>query len=121
MPHSVPELLTKSIIDEAIVLAKTEQSSSWQERIEQMSRRIARLHEQAALQPQIPTELQDAYRTEIDTLTLENIKLHRKLDQTREALERARQAYKNEMDQTRMLQSKMNDLEKRLLNYLNRQ
>ncbi|MBN2718045.1 MAG: hypothetical protein JXX14_19525 [Deltaproteobacteria bacterium] len=111
---------TKRIIDEALMLARNTHVPNWQERIAQMDRRVAHLHEQVRQQPIVPTELQDAYRSEIDSLTLENMALKAKLDQTREALERARAAYKSEREQTRMLQIRLNDLEKRLLEYLGR-
>lgn len=110
--------ITQSIIEEAIHLAQNGHVPNWQERIAQMDRRVAHIHEQVRQKPVVPTDLQDAYRTEIDTLTLENMKLRSKLDQTKEALERARLAYKTEREHTRSLKSRLNDLEKRLLKYL---
>ena len=111
---------TKRIIDEALQLARNAHIPNWQERIAQMDKRVSHLHEQAQQQPIVPTELQDAYRSEIDSLSLENMALKTKLDQTREALERARVAYKAEREQTRTLKIRLNDLEKRLLEYLGR-
>ena len=112
--------IPQTIIEEAILLAQNAHVPNWQERIAQMDQRVAHIHEQVRQKPMVPTELQDTYRTEIDTLTLENMKLRSKLDQTKEALERARQAYKAEREQTRSLKSRLNDLEKRLLKYLGR-
>ena len=110
--------VTRSILEEAILLAQNDHVPNWQERIAQMDKRVAHLYEQVKQQPVIPTELQDAYRTEIDNLTLENMKLRSKLDQTKEALERARLAYKDEREQTQTLQIRLDELERRLLSYL---
>ena len=118
MKNVEPNEVTKTLIDEALHLARNDSIPDWQERIAQMDKRVEHIHEQVRLQPIVPTELQDAYRAEIDSLTLENMNLRSKLDQTQEALERARKAYKTEREQTKTLQHRLNELEKRLLEYL---
>ncbi len=114
------ELLSKTIVEEAILLTRNDHLPDWQERIRQMDVRIQHLHEQVSHKPLVPTELQDSYRDEIDSLTLENMKLRSSLDQTKEALTRAKDAYKMEREHNRILQYKLNELEKRLLAYLSR-
>jgi hypothetical protein len=120
MTHQDQELLSKTIVEEAILLTQNNHLPDWQERIRQMDVRVQHLHEQVSQKPVVPTELQDAYREEIDSLTMENMKLRSSLDQTKEALNRAKNAYKAERENNRMLQYKLNELEKRLLAYLGR-
>ena len=120
MMNADQELLSKTIVEEAILLTQNDHLPDWQERIRQMDVRVKHLHEQVQRKPIVPTELQDAYREEIDSLTLENMKLRSALEQTRDALTRAKEAFKTERDQNRNLRSKLDELEKRLLAWLGR-
>ncbi|MBN2525188.1 MAG: hypothetical protein JXR76_02260 [Deltaproteobacteria bacterium] len=116
--HLDVEELSQSIIDEAIHLARNDHIPDWERCLEQLDIRIANLDEEVLHKPIIPPELQDAYRERIDNLSLENTTLRTRLGQTKEALERAREAYMAEREQTRRLQTKLEELEQRLLTYL---
>ncbi|MBN2342696.1 MAG: hypothetical protein JXX29_16755 [Deltaproteobacteria bacterium] len=111
--------LSKGLIEEAIFLAQRNDTPGCRVKIEQMDRRIAHIQQQIDARPNIPTELQDAYRSEIDELTLENMQLTNKLEQTAHALEKAKEAYRNELQQTRLLRDRLDELEHRLLQLVN--
>lgn len=118
MMQSTSDNLSQTIINEAISFARSEGIPDWKERIFKMHRRVEQLGEQIQAKPSVPPELQDIYREEIDSLTLENMQLANKLDLTTQALERAKEAYRTELHHARSLKEKLNELEHRLINAL---
>ena len=93
-------------------------SSSWQTTLDQLDTRIRRLTEASAAEPEVPTELGDDYRREIDTLSLENMALSEKLNKATAALERAKGAYREESRHNALLVQKLDVLEERLAGVL---
>lgn len=120
MTNIAPQALTIDLIDEAILLAQNKTVPDWKTRIAQLDERVERIQKQIAAKPSVPPELQDAYRIEIDTLSLENMQLAGKLEQTNQALNRAKKAYLAELGQSRALKERLDELERRLLNFLNK-
>ena len=103
------------LLDRAIALAAAETDCAWSEHLGQLDNKIEKLREQIESRPSVPTELQDDYRKEIDAVTLENMQLTTKLEQTAAALKRAKSAYKEEVKHNSVLEHKLDDLEQRLL------
>ena len=110
--------VTTSILKSAVARAHEHTGNARQERLQSLDQTIVRLEEQLKSRPSVPTELQDDYREEIDAVTLENMQLVAKLDQTHAALKRAKSAYKEEVKHNNLLEQRLEELEQRLLGVL---
>jgi septal ring factor EnvC (AmiA/AmiB activator) len=107
------------ILEKAIQLAIAPKSGrTWRDRLAELDRAIDRVDEQIRKQPAVPAELRDDFREEIDALTLENMQLTAKLDETAAALCRAKTAYKEAVQNNSVLAHRLEDLERRLANVL---
>ena len=112
-----------TLLYRAVGFAKEALSSQdkWPLYLDQLDRQLAEMDEQIANRKSIPPELSNAYREEIDAVTLENTLLVEKLTKTTEALTRAKRAYKEEREHANVLEERLGDLEQRLVKLLRKE
>lgn len=106
------------LMKRTIVLAHEYNNQIFRHRLQALDQKINRLEEQLQSRPSVPTELQDDYREEIDSVTLDNMQLTSKLEKMNTTLKRAKDAYKEEVKHNSLLEHKLDTLEQRLLGLL---